>query len=63
MMPGDALILIVEDELLISMDIETALSEGGYVNIASFANCSDAQAWLKMNIPAAAILDINLREG
>lgn len=63
MSPSDEVILIVEDELLIAMDIETVLNDAGYVTTVSFANCADAQAWLKQTRPAAAILDINLREG
>lgn len=54
-------VLIVEDEILIALDLEDALSEAGYV-IAGIA--ADRQEALSLAPQAdVALVDLNLRDG
>lgn len=55
-------VLILEDEPLIALDIETALSSIR-ASIRTAATCSEAEAWLRTHTPSAAILDIALVDG
>jgi DNA-binding response OmpR family regulator len=56
-------ILIVEDEIFIAMDLEQCLGDFGYEEIFVATSCSQAHLWLEANTPAAAILDISLKDG
>ncbi|MEO6014238.1 MAG: response regulator [Devosia sp.] len=54
--------LLLEDEPLIAMDVESTLQDGGF-DVVTFATCSEAEAWLEHNHPAIAVVDITLRDG
>jgi DNA-binding response OmpR family regulator len=56
-------LLIVEDEIFIAMDLEQCLGDLGYVNIVIASSCEQAGDWLASHTPAAAILDISLKDG
>ena len=55
-------VLVLEDEALISLDLEVALVEGGYMVVLS-SSCAEAARFLADNRPSAAVLDIRLRDG
>ncbi|CAN7728372.1 response regulator [Rhizobium sp. LjRoot98] len=56
------LVLIVEDEPLFALDVELTLEEAGFSCEIHTSN-AEALRWLEHNIPAAAILDIGLKDG
>jgi two-component SAPR family response regulator len=56
-------ILLLEDEALIAMDIESTLAYINAASVASITSCSDALKWLAENTPDIAIIDIFLRDG
>lgn len=55
-------VLLLEDETLISMDLEAALRLEGF-DVTTAASCTEAHAWLDRNIPDIVIVDIELRDG
>ncbi|MER8904365.1 response regulator [Mesorhizobium sp. M0772] len=59
---GKPLVLVVDDEALIALDMESALSEAGFA-VALAATCSQAKRFLADHTPAAAILDVRLSDG
>jgi DNA-binding NtrC family response regulator len=56
-------ILIIEDEIFIALDLEECLKELGYQDIVIASSCQQASTWLASHTPAAAILDISLKDG
>lgn len=56
-------ILIVEDEFLIAMDLETYLEDSGYDIVGPVGTVAQAMAKIDTNIIHAAILDFNLKDG
>jgi DNA-binding response OmpR family regulator len=57
-------ILLVEDDVLVSMMLEDDLSRSGYAVLGPFSSCSATLAWLaEGHVPDAAILDITLSDG
>jgi CheY-like chemotaxis protein len=56
------LILVVEDEVLISLDVETGLKDAGFL-VAVARSCVEAMAFLANIRPDAAILDVQLTDG
>src|SRR5687768_530356 len=62
-MLASPLILVVEDEPIISMYIEDALTSRGYALGGSFDTCRDALLWLSSANPDVAILDTQLKDG
>jgi DNA-binding response OmpR family regulator len=58
----DRSILIVEDEPLIGIDLEDTVSEAGYRTKLLTSNEASI-AWLANHTPAAAILDLKLKDG
>ncbi|MER8570021.1 response regulator [Mesorhizobium sp. M0924] len=59
---GKPLVLVVDDEALIALDMESNLSEAGFA-VALAATCSQAKRFLADHTPAAAILDVRLSDG
>ncbi|ESZ65845.1 response regulator [Mesorhizobium sp. L103C131B0] len=59
---GKPLVLVVDDEALIALDMESTLSEAGFA-VALAATCSQAKRFLADHTPAAAILDVRLSDG
>jgi DNA-binding response OmpR family regulator len=55
--------LIVEDQALIAMSIETYLEDIGYEAAGPFRSGFGALEWLKTHTPQAAILDYGLVDG
>lgn len=56
-------VLVVEDQALIGLSIEAFLEEAGYTVAGPFASNAEALAWLDGERPAAAVLDLGLRDG
>lgn len=54
--------LILEDEPLIAMDLETTLSEAGF-DVSTVGACSEASDWLDVWRPDIVIVDVELRDG
>ena len=57
------LVLLAEDDGLISLDIQNALEDAGHLVAGPFPTCAEAMGWLKTNTPNVAVLDIHLRDG
>jgi len=56
-------ILILEDEVLIALDVETTLTDIEAGTVTSIASCAEALDWLAENNSDIAIIDIFLRDG
>jgi DNA-binding NarL/FixJ family response regulator len=62
--PGEGKrVLIVEDEALIAMDMEMALSQAGFEVVATVDTEADAIAACERLEPDVVLMDITLREG
>lgn len=57
-----AVALLLEDEPLISMDLEVTLADARF-DVVPIMTCSDAMAWLDDNVADIAIVDIALLDG
>jgi DNA-binding response OmpR family regulator len=57
------MILLLEDQPLISLDIEDALAAAGLNNVVNLRSKQDALDWLQENEPAIVILDLHLTDG
>ena len=53
-------ILLVEDEAIIALDMEMTLEENGYTVLGPFKSEAQALGALADEVPAVAVLDINL---
>ncbi|MFT0859718.1 HWE histidine kinase domain-containing protein [Ancylobacter sp. G4_0304] len=60
---ADARLLLVEDQMLIAMDVELMLNDGGITDIVTSASVADALRKLKDFTPDLAVLDVNLGSG
>jgi CheY-like chemotaxis protein len=56
-------ILIVENEPLIAMDVESMLNALGAARVHHALTCRDALDWIDGNHPDIAILNLHLRDG
>jgi DNA-binding response OmpR family regulator len=56
-----AKILVVEDEPILALDMETALRQAGFEITGLASSCDRALALLERSKPDAAVLDANLR--
>jgi len=56
-------ILILEDEPLIALEHDEIVERAGFTQVTIFSECAAAHAWLKLNTPTAALLDVRLRDG
>lgn len=54
-------ILVVEDELVLALELESALDDAGYAVIGPAATLRDAASLLRAARPAAALLDVNIQ--
>lgn len=59
----DAQLLVLEDNAVIAILIESTLSEAGYTNIQVCGSADAAAAFLKTATPDFAFLDFNLGSG
>ena len=57
------IVLVAEDETLIGMALEDALTQAGYTVAGVFATSSAALEWLEHGRADAAILEFSLRDG
>ena len=57
-----AVALLLEDEPLISMDLEQSLAGAGF-DVATAVSCLEAEDWLATHRPDIAIVDIMRRDG
>jgi DNA-binding response OmpR family regulator len=57
-----AVALLLEDEPLISMDLEQTLAGAGF-NVTTVMSCTEAEDWLAMCRPDLVIVDLTLRDG
>ena len=55
--------MIVEDQALIGMSLESFLEDAGFSVAGPFPSCADALRWLEHNTPQVAVLDVSLRDG
>ena len=53
-------VLVVEDELLVALDIESILGEAGFIVIGPASSAGEALALLASTEPDAALIDANL---
>lgn len=53
-------LLLVEDQLLIALDVESMLNERGITNVTTSGSVADAVTKLSSMRPDAAVLDVNL---
>lgn len=56
-------ILILEDEPLIALDLQTMLEAEGFRNIEVIGNCADAEIWVTNRTPSVALIDVQLKDG
>ncbi len=56
-------VLLLEDEALIAVALQTDLEEAGYTVAGPFLTCASALEWLASHRPDAAILDTVLKDG
>lgn len=59
----DKLILVLEDQPLISLDIEEALADKGMLNLVTLRSQKEALAWLAETSPDFILLDLYLDDG
>jgi CheY-like chemotaxis protein len=57
---GNASVLVVEDEALIAMDLQTLLEDAGYSVLGPANSTAAAMALLAGHDPDVALLDVNL---
>lgn len=57
-----AVCLLLEDEPLISVDLEMTLGAAGFC-VTSVMSCEEADDWLQICRPDVVIVDIELRDG
>jgi DNA-binding response OmpR family regulator len=55
--------LVAEDIGVISLALEDTLEDGGYTVAGPFASRVTASAWLRIDTPDVALLDLVLRDG
>lgn len=56
-------VMVVEDEAIVSRDIQRMLREAGHHVTAAAGSCAAARAWLERETPDLALVDIALPEG
>ena len=56
-------ILILEDDPLIALDLQTMLEAEGFRNIEVIGNCADAEVWVTNRTPSVALIDVQLKDG
>lgn len=60
---SDKLILLLEDQPLISLDIEEALADQGMRNLVTLRSRREALEWLSDTAPDFVLLDLYLDDG
>lgn len=62
MAPNTSVALLLEDEPLISMDLEMTLEAAGF-QVSTVMSCTDANSWLDTRTPDLVVVDIQLSDG
>jgi DNA-binding response OmpR family regulator len=57
------LVLIAEDEAIIALELIDGLSDAGFAIAGPFSTCAEADAWLEIGAPDAAVVDNVLKDG
>lgn len=57
---ADQRLLVVEDELLVALDIESILNDAGLVVLGPASNAAEALKLIASSAPDAALIDANL---
>ncbi|MBS7546018.1 HWE histidine kinase domain-containing protein [Ancylobacter oerskovii] len=60
---AEASVLLVEDQMIIAMDVESMMNEAGIERITTAASAADALRRLQEMTPDVAVLDVNLGSG
>lgn len=60
--PNNFVVLLLEDEPLISLDLETTLLDAGFA-VHCAMSCDEGHQWLDHHKPDVVIIDIVLRDG
>lgn len=60
---ADLKVMLVEDQMLIALDVESMLGDHGVFNVTTSASAADALERLSTGTPDVAILDVNLGVG
>jgi DNA-binding response OmpR family regulator len=55
--------LILEDEPLIALDLQTMLEAEGFRNVEVIATCAEAEIWVMNRTPSVALIDVRLKDG
>jgi len=61
--PDLPICLVVEDQALIGMALESYLEETGLAVAGPFPSCGEALRWLEGGTPVVALLDYQLKDG
>jgi DNA-binding response OmpR family regulator len=59
---ADALVLIIENDLLVALEIEQALKTFGFRHFHIGGNCTYAITWLESRSPTVSIIDGQLQD-
>ncbi len=59
---ADAVVLIIENDLLVALEIERVLRTAGFCHFHIGGNCSYALSWLTNNSPDVCIIDAHSRD-
>lgn len=62
-MGHQSIILVLEDQPLISMELESLIGDAQLGVVVTMTRCEEAIRWLEENTPETAVLDVGLREG
>ena len=62
-LPRDLRIMLLEDQMLIAMDVESTLADRGFTSVSTVNSVAEALKLVNRAPPAIAILDINLGDG
>lgn len=55
--------LLLEDEPIITLDVEEMLGDLGFRQVTCFGTCTDALSWLATSKPDIAVIDLQLKDG
>ncbi|WP_426233556.1 response regulator [Pararhizobium sp. DWP3-4] len=56
-------ILILENEALIALDLETTIKDAGFHDVTVVTSCADCFEYLERRTPSLALLDLYLNDG
>lgn len=62
-MSHQSIILLLEDQPLISMELESMIIDAQLGIAVTMTSCETASRWLEENTPETAVLDVGLRDG